>query len=121
MLGWYTSGGPPGGRSPSKDRDVPTYAEKKPLDLHCRPIRNDGVRWFGVSVGWRALAWNRQTNKTGDKTFNAAVTRESRGMKRALMTPEDVAAAKDKLASDKADSMDRALREVISINIGQAP
>ena len=38
-----------------------------------------------------------------DKTFNAAVTRESRGMKRALMTPEDVAAAKDKLASDKAD------------------
>ena len=54
---------------------------------------------------------------TGDKTFNAAVTRESRGMKRALMTPEDVAAAKDKLASDKADSTDRALREVISINI----
>ena len=38
-------------------------------------------------------------------------------MKRALMTPEDVAAAKDKLASDKAESMDRALREVISINI----
>ena len=51
LLGWYTSGGPPGGRSLSKDRDVRTYA-KKPLDLHSRPIRNFGVRvcvvrWFG--------------------------------------------------------------------------
>ena len=43
LLGWYTSGGPPRGRSLLKDRDVSTYAKIFPLDLHSRPIRIFGV------------------------------------------------------------------------------
>ena len=37
LLGWYTSGGPPRGRSLLKDRDVRTYAKKNPFDFHFRP------------------------------------------------------------------------------------
>ena len=43
LLGWYTSGGPPRGRSLLKDRDVRTYAKKIPFDFHFRPIRIYGI------------------------------------------------------------------------------
>ena len=43
LLGWYTSGGPPRGRSLLKDRDVRTYAKKIPFDFHSRPIRIVGI------------------------------------------------------------------------------
>ena len=62
LLGWYTSGGPPGGRSLSKDRDVRTYAKKKSVGSPLPPYTEIVVSVYG-SVGWRALAWkkSRQT------------------------------------------------------------
>ena len=63
LLGWYTSEGPPGGRSLSKDRDVRTYAKKavgSPLPPYTDFWCPCGVRSVGLL---RALAWRGCSRK----------------------------------------------------------